>query len=108
MDEEQRRLAEEFLFAEKKKPSFAKLLYLGLFDAKAVLPYPEADAAERLRTEELLNRLKSFCQKAIDPDEIDREGKIPEAVIKGLGELGILGLTIPEEYGGLGMTQRAY
>ncbi len=108
MDKEQRQLAEELFFSEKKKPSFAKLLYWGIFDPKRVFPYPQVEALEQRRTEELLGRLKIFCEKEIDPAAIDRTAQIPESVIKGLGELGILGLSIPQKFGGLGMTQYAY
>jgi acyl-CoA dehydrogenase family protein 9 len=108
MNEEQRKLAEELLFSDKKKPSFAKRLYRGMFDAAHVFPYPEVDAGERQHTEELVQALKIFCEKEIDPAAIDREARIPESVIRGLGKLGILGLTVPEKFGGLGMTQYAY
>ena len=44
----------------------------------------------------------------VDPDAIDREGKIPPAVVKGLAAIGAFGMKIPTEYGGLGFTQREY
>jgi acyl-CoA dehydrogenase family member 9 len=108
MNEEQRKLAEELLFSEKKKPSFAKLLYWGMFDSRHVFPYPKVDVIEQQRTEELIKKLRLFCEREINPAAIDREARIPDSVIKGLGELGILGLSIPENFGGLGMTQYAY
>jgi acyl-CoA dehydrogenase family protein 9 len=108
MDEKQRQMAEELLFSEKRKSSFAKRLYWGVFDAKFVFPYPKVDEIERRRTEELLVKLKLFCEKEINPAAIDRDAQIPESVIKGLGALGILGLSVPVEFGGLGMTQYAY
>jgi alkylation response protein AidB-like acyl-CoA dehydrogenase len=108
MDLEQRKLAEELLFSEKTKASFAKLLYWGVFDSRHVIPYPKVDESEKRRTEELVGKLKAFCEQEIDPAAIDRNARIPEPVIKGLGALGILGLAIPERFGGLGMTQYAY
>jgi acyl-CoA dehydrogenase family protein 9 len=108
MDERERRWAEELLFGEQRKPSFAKLLYFGLFDPQKVFPYPRVNPVEQSRTDELVTRLKAFCEKEIDADKIDRDENIPQSVIKGLGELGILGLSIPEKFGGLGMTQYAY
>ena len=44
----------------------------------------------------------------MDSDRIDREGKIPAAVIDGLRELGAFGIKIPKEYGGLGLSQTTY
>jgi acyl-CoA dehydrogenase family member 9 len=108
MDKEQRQLAEELLFSEKKKPSFVKLLYRGVFDSSRVFPFPKVDAIEQGRTEDLLNKLKRFCEKEIDPAVIDQDALIPKSVIRGLGKLGILGLSVPEKFGGLGMTQYAY
>ncbi len=108
MDEKQRKLAEELFFGDTTKLSFGKLLYFGKFDSKLVYPFPKVEAAEHRQTEDLVDRLKSFCEKEIDADAIDRDADIPDEVIKGLGELGILGLSIPKEYGGLGMTQYAY
>lgn len=108
MDEEQRRLAEELLFAGSKPPSFAKQLYFGNLHASKVFPYPKVDAAEQKRTEELITQLEAFADKQIDPNWIDRHATIPDNVIKGLGKMGILGITIPKEYGGLGMSQYAY
>ena len=45
-----------------------------------------------------------FMLKEIAPraEEIDREEKLPEGIWSKLGELGVLGVTIPEEYGGGG------
>lgn len=44
----------------------------------------------------------------IDPEAIDSSGDIPEETIRMLGELTAFALKIPEEYGGLGMTQTDY
>jgi alkylation response protein AidB-like acyl-CoA dehydrogenase len=108
MDENQRRQTEELLFSEKHEPSFAKLLYRGIFNPRNIFPYPEADPAERSRTEDFLQRLKQFCDAEIDADAIDRTAQIPESVIRGLGEIGLLGLAIPKEFGGRGMSQFSY
>jgi acyl-CoA dehydrogenase family protein 9 len=109
MDAEQKKLLEDLLFeGENRSPSFGKQLYRGMLETGHVFPYPRAAPAEERAVLELLAKLQHFCEKQIDPDEIDRRADIPEAVIRGLGDLGILGLTIPTEYGGLGMTQYAY
>lgn len=104
MDDQQKKLAEELLFSEKKKAGFAKKLYFGAFDTEAVFPYPSPP----LGAEAFLLKVKSFVETQVDGDEIDRHSEIPDGVIRGLGELGLLGMTIPEAYGGLGMSQYAY
>ena len=99
IDDEQKRLAEEFLFSEKKRRSFAKGLFFGDFDEIA---YPKGDDGG------IVLKVKQFAAENIDPKWIDEHSEIPEKVIKGLGKLGLLGLTIPKEYGGLGLSQFAY
>ena len=43
-----------------------------------------------------------------DPLEIEREAKIPDRVIDGLKRIGALGMKVPPEYGGLGLSQLYY
>lgn len=46
----------------------------------------------------------NFAQKEIGPiaEEIDKKDELPDGIFKKLGELGFLGITIPEKYGGAG------
>ena len=108
MDDVQRKLAEELLFATEKKPSFAKRLYFGEFYKENILPYPSITSGEKERLSSLMDRFEVFADKSLDPVQIDRQSSIPDEVIKGLGKLGILGMTIPKEYGGGGFTQHSY
>ena len=108
MDAEQIKLAEELLFSGPQKPSFAKMMYFGAFDAQRVFPFPQPTAEEVAKVEEHCKRVEAFCQEKIDPDWIDRNATIPDEVIKGLGELGVLGLSIPKENGGMGASQYHY
>lgn len=99
MDEEQKRLAEEFLFSGKKKRSFAKSLFFGDFDP---VSYPKKQDAA------IAEKVKQFALQNIDPKWIDQHSEIPDSVIVGLGKIGLLGLTIPKEFEGLGLSQYAY
>ncbi len=108
MDDEQRRLAEELLFTETKKASFAKKLYFGMFNAAQVFPFPRVSPEEKSRTEALVQEVTAFAEKEIDPVWIDRNSSIPDAVIAGLGKLGVFGITVPKKWGGLGMSQYAF
>lgn len=103
MDEQQRRLAEELIFSGAKKNSFGKKLFFGGFDPTGVFPFPDLD-----KESEFLSQVEAFAESSIDPVEIDRTAQIPDAVIKGLAEMGVLGMTVPLEFGGLGMTQKSY
>jgi isovaleryl-CoA dehydrogenase len=52
----------------------------------------------------LAKGVRDFMEREIEPiaGQIDREDKFPEWVWRKMGELGWLGVTIPEEYGGAG------
>ncbi len=106
--EEQIRFAEELLFSGEKLPSFTKSIFMGICDSKRVIPFPRPSAEEEQNTERIINEIRRFSDDHLDPDWIDRNSEIPNEVIRGLGEIGVLGCTIPKEYGGLGMSQYAY
>ncbi len=52
----------------------------------------------------LTETVRRFAEKELAPfaDELDREERLAPGIFKRLGDLGILGLTVPREYGGLG------
>jgi isovaleryl-CoA dehydrogenase len=56
------------------------------------------------RVEELRQAVREFALRRIAPqaDEIDRSNRFPRELWPEMGEMGLLGMTVPEEYGGLG------
>ncbi|MBM9463098.1 acyl-CoA dehydrogenase family protein [Aeromicrobium sp. YIM 150415] len=60
--------------------------------------------------EEILKLVRQFVEKEILPVATDLEHKdeYPTDIVEGLKELGIFGLMIPEEYGGLGESLLTY
>jgi len=103
-----RRVAEAARETEWTAPSFAKELYLGRFQLDLVHPYPGGDPVEEERAEDFLARLRRVCEEEIDATVIEREDRIPDEHVKALADLGVFGMKIPEEYGGLGLSQVAY
>jgi alkylation response protein AidB-like acyl-CoA dehydrogenase len=99
--------AEELLLSVPQRLGVAKGLFWGRFVADWVFPYPTL-SAERLKLESALAELRCFCDANLDPEAIDRQAKIPQSVIDGLGRLGVLGMTAPETLGGRGFSQGAY
>ena len=85
-----------------------RTLFLGAASKPAFLPFPEPDAETRETADEIFEMVSSWAADAIDPAAIDAAGEIPAEVREGLAELGLLGLIVPEEYGGAGMGQVAY
>ena len=55
-----------------------------------------------------LAKIEPFLLENLDPNEVDRTGIIPDKVMKGLANLGAFAIKVPEEYGGLGMSQVNY
>ncbi len=106
--EKQVQQAEELLFAGPQKLGLAKGLFLGRFVADWVMPYPTLPQKQAEQSERALVELRRFLDEKLDPAEIDRQADIPRKFIDGLGELGVLGMTAPVEFGGRGFTQMAY
>ncbi|MEV5297100.1 acyl-CoA dehydrogenase family protein [Amycolatopsis methanolica] len=106
-EKEARAVAEEARESGWRKPSFAKELYLGRFRLDLVHPHPRAEPAVAKKAEQFLTRLREYAE-TLDGAVIEREARIPDEYVKGLAELGCFGIKIPEEYGGLGLSQVAY
>jgi alkylation response protein AidB-like acyl-CoA dehydrogenase len=60
--------------------------------------------------QEILSTVRGFVDKEIIPYATDLEHKdeFPEAIVEGMKEMGLFGLMIPEEYGGLGESLLTY
>jgi alkylation response protein AidB-like acyl-CoA dehydrogenase len=107
-EQEAREVAEAAREKEWEAPSFVRELFEGSFRLDLVHPYPQPDPADLERAKPFMERLERFMRERVDSDKIDREGKIPTDVVKGLGEIGAFGIKIPTEYGGLGLSQYSY
>jgi butyryl-CoA dehydrogenase len=60
--------------------------------------------------QEIRDMVSKFADTEVAPHaaDIDKNEKIPESIVKQLGENGLLGSYVPEEYGGAGMDYTAY
>jgi acyl-CoA dehydrogenase len=69
------------------------------FFKEAGLDFSFTEEQERFR-----KSVREFCEGSIAPRarEIDNEGEIPAEVISEMASFGLLGLTVPKEYGGAG------
>jgi len=65
-----------------------------------------------LTTEQKLlkNTVREFAEKEIDPviDELDKNEKFSSKLTRKMGELGLMGITVSPDYGGLGMDYLSY
>jgi acyl-CoA dehydrogenase family member 9 len=92
---------------EREVSSFAKSLFLGQIAEELVFPWPQADAEEQERVRELIAAAKEIGAR-IDHREVEEKRWIGDDVIRDLGEAGLCGLYVPEEYGGQGLSQTGY
>lgn len=104
----QKKEAEELLFSGPETLGFAKALFFGHFNASMVFPFPVMTPETQAVVDQAVAKVRRFAQEKIDPFAIDRNADIPRDVIDGLGELGVLGMTAPVEFGGQGFTQLGY
>ena len=54
---------------------------------------------------QIVNLVKDFVRREVEPvaAELDREDIVPLDLIDKMKELGLFGITVPEEYGGMGL-----
>jgi alkylation response protein AidB-like acyl-CoA dehydrogenase len=107
-EKQARQVAEAARESEWKLPSFGKELFLGNFRLDLIHPQPELSKDAVAKGEAFLSELRAFLENKVDPLVIERDAKIPDDVIEGLKEMGALGMKIPTEYGGLGLSQVYY
>jgi acyl-CoA dehydrogenase family protein 9 len=91
-----------------KNTSIIKSLFAGEIDESRLFPYPEIDPAEKETIDTFLESFRHFAEEKIDSARIEREHSISPEVVSGLADLGLLGMIIPEEYGGFGFSSTAY
>ncbi|KAF2358824.1 Acyl-CoA dehydrogenase/oxidase N-terminal, partial [Trinorchestia longiramus] len=83
-------------------------IFLHRFD-KSVLAFPKALDQDRLDTlNEMVVPVEKFFLEDLDSSSIDRNAKIPPEVLDQVKELGLYGMQIPVEYGGLGLGATEY
>lgn len=88
--------------------SFVGDLFMGRFALDHVYPFPLQPPLDVEAGRPFLSELNKILKTEVDPDQIDADGEIPNAVIDRLAQLGAFGIKIPKEYGGLGLSQLNY
>ena len=88
--------------------SFMKSLFFGEIQENLVFPFPQLDpgVSETLRM--TLDSIEKFAQTQVHSSEWDRQGKMPSEILQKLAELGLMGIAVPEQWGGLDLSQMGY
>lgn len=111
MSDKDRRMIEEaetLLGPEPSTMGFVKNLFWGNLRPDLAFPYPEQDPKETAECDRLLAALDDYLRNEHPAILIDQDQEIPDWVIRRLFDLGVLGMTIPKEHGGLGMGITSY
>jgi alkylation response protein AidB-like acyl-CoA dehydrogenase len=111
VSEEDRRMiadAEALLGPEPSKLGWVKNLFWGRAREDLIFPYPTVSDEETARCDALLAKLDHYLRTEHPSIEIDQNEEIPRWVIERLFELGVLGMTIPQEFGGSGLGITSY
>ncbi len=89
--------------------SVAKNLFAGRILEENLFPYPRLRAKDREVLGMMVEAIDQFlAPKHPDFKRWDREAEQPAEFILGLRDLGLFGLIIPEEHGGLGLSNAGY
>ena len=83
-------------------PSFTRGIFLGELREKLLLPFPAPDKETLESLTAILDSFRAFAKEKIHTAQQDHDGRFPDDVRAGMAELGLMGLNIPEEYGGFG------
>ena len=101
-------VAEDNRELDWKSKSFMASMFMGDFDVTMCFPFPAQDPADKAEGDAMCAKVEAWASEAIDGEQIDKDEEIPAHVLKGCADLGLMGIKIPKEYGGLGMSQTNY
>ncbi|MDD0852304.1 acyl-CoA dehydrogenase family protein [Halobacteriovorax sp. GB3] len=96
---------------DKKEPvldSVVGSLFYGEVDEAAVFPFPHFNEEQVEMAKEMTSAVAKFGEDNIDGEKFDHEAVIPKDVIDGLAALGLCGLGVAEEHGGMGLDYSLY
>lgn len=89
--------------------SVAKQLLFGQVLEENLFPYPAINERDREVLGMIVESIDRFLEgKEAEFARWDREARQPDEFVQSLRELGLFGLIIPEEFGGLGLSNAAY
>lgn len=94
--------------AKKIFDSVVGNLFFGEIEEQNIFPFPSFTPEQKEVAKEFINGFNKFAQEKLDSKKIDEEGVIPPEIYKGLAELGLYGMGVPEEFGGLNLDYTLY
>ena len=101
-------LAESARQQEWESVSFTAELFKGSFRWDLVYPFPAQPPEDKRIGDEYIEKIRPVIEKHVDPWKIDEEGEYPAAALEAMAAVGLFGMKIPKEYGGLGLSVTNY
>ncbi len=92
----------------KELPSLVKSLFYGEVLEDLAFPFPHFTTNQVEMAKAMVDAVDKFAQDNIDSAKFDKDAKIPTEVLQGLASLGLCGLGVGEEFGGLGLDTTLY
>ena len=96
------------LAAPDENPSFIKGLFLGEIRESMVFPFPVIAPDEKESLDAILDAFRSFARDHVDAKRHDHDGRFGDEMREGFHALGLMGLNIPEAYGGFGASAKVF
>lgn len=109
MQSDSTKIADQLRFSPALDAGPAKNLFLGEILEQSIFPFPTFEASERETLNAVLETIdRLMVDKKEDYRKWDVLGEQPEEYIQELREIGLFGLLIPEEQGGVGLSATGY
>src|SRR4051812_823707 len=87
--------------------SFGKSLFFGDILEDQLFPYPEMPRDQTELVAPVCETIDKYMA-GIDSGKLDREGDLPADLLQSLRDMGLFGVLVPEEHGGLGLSNTGY
>ena len=87
--------------------SFGKSLFFGEILEDQLFPYPQMPPDQVELVAPICEAIDKYMS-SIDSRKLDRAGELPKELLQSLREMGLFGLIVPEEHGGLGLSNTGY
>ncbi len=101
-------LAEDARQEDWESVSFTAEVFKGSFRWDLLYPFPAQSPEDRAIGDEYLEKVKVVLEAHVDPYRIDAEGEYPAEALDAMAKIGLFGMKIPKEYGGLGFSVTNY
>jgi acyl-CoA dehydrogenase family member 9 len=82
--------------------------FYGEIDAHSVFPFPQFTEEQKEMAQGMCEAVSRYGEEQIDAEKMDLAGKLDDNVIKGMAEMGLMGMAVPEEYGGMALDYSLY